>query len=129
MKINNFALFGLVSVAGTAVVVAAPYLIGARLDYQGFLPWMRPGIESFSKLSAAGLFIVGLVAGYLRPGKPLVWGLATMALYPIWAIIEMTLDPTSHNLWPLEFIMYFVYSLIPTTGAAISGVLKPRLLK
>ncbi len=123
MKKADLIFFGLVSITGVAVLTAAPIFTGARLEYPGFLPWLRPGIESFSKLSAAGLLVIGSIAGYLRPGRPFVWGLATMALYPIWAITEMILDPTSHNLWPLEFMMYFIYSLIPTVGAAIAAKL------
>ena len=125
----DIGFFLLFSLMGVAVVSAAPHITGSRLDYPAFLPWMRAGVEGFSKVSALGLFIVGFLAGAVRRDRPWLWGMATMALYPVWAVVEMTLDPKSHNLWPLEFICYAVESLVAVVGAFIGARLSRILIK
>ena len=35
-------------------------------------------------------------------------GFSTIVLFPIASIAELIVDPTSHNLWPLEFFIWHV---------------------
>jgi hypothetical protein len=61
-------------------------------------------------------------------GHPFLLGIATVALLPILAIAEMSVSSATHNLWPLEFIIYGVISLCAFAGA-ITGRFAMRLVK
>lgn len=63
------------------------------------------------------------VAGLIFRSLPaVVVGISMLALLPVAAVAEMMADPTSHNLWPLEFAMYAVISLAPAAGAALGRI-------
>lgn len=66
------------------------------------------------------LFVVGLLLGllFLKQRAPFLGALAVAAL-PLAAVAEMVADPTSHNLWPVEFMFYAFYGAIVATGAAL----------
>jgi hypothetical protein len=68
------------------------------------------------------LVVAGVLAGVLARGRPLLGGLASVALLPVATFVEVLIDPTSHNLWPLEFVMYLVLSLPAIGAAALIGL-------
>ena len=117
MNLYSALTYVFVSLAGLCVVVAAPYLGGGVKEYSSFLPWIRAGVEGQSWWTVGGLAFVGFFAGYLRRQVPWLLGFSTVALLPLWATIEMGLDPTSHNLWPLEFGIYAFWGLMASAGA------------
>lgn len=123
MKKEDAVIFLLVSAAGMAAVSAAPFLVPHAWTQPPY-GILRQGVEDFSKVSALGLFFIGLAAGYARPQKAWVWGWASMVLYPVVAFMEMGQDPASHNLWPLEFICYGAESLCAVAGSHIGGRLR-----
>jgi hypothetical protein len=45
-----------------------------------------------------------------------------LTLLPVAAVAEMMVDPKSHNLWPLEFAISAVISLVPAAGAAVGRI-------
>ncbi|HWL94554.1 MAG TPA: hypothetical protein VNT79_13610, partial [Phycisphaerae bacterium] len=83
-------------------------------------PLVRTAIEGLSALAFVFLFISGLILGALCPKHPVRLGLCTMAAFPLLAFAEMVTDSTSHNLWPIEFVMYGVMSLAAVCGAYIA---------
>ena len=126
-SVKDGLIFFSVAVVGFVAVALAPF--AAKGDWGRMsltAQAVRMGVEEFSWPAALCLFVIGVITGRLRPGRPLLWGLATMALFPVWAFIEIGLDPTSHNLWPLEFIMYAVLSLVGAVGAGLGGKLTGR---
>ncbi len=123
-RIADILYFFGVAFVGAAVVVAVAQASPKHHTYTtGYLPWMRTAAEDFSRYSFLGLAVVGLFAGFIRPQKWALWGFATMVLFPLWAIVEITLDPTSHNLWPIEFVCYGVESLAAVAGARLGSLL------
>lgn len=121
--------FAASALAGFACVVVPAYVlqnennpiplwpIGKVVERIRFLP------------SFIGLFVTGLACGYWQPRYWHLLGLSTVALLPAVAIIEMLLDPKSHNLWPIEFIIYGLYAIPGFLGAAITGVVIRHLMK
>ena len=90
-------------------------------------PWVRTGVENIGAANLVTLFVVGGALGALfcgrgRPAWPFLVGMGTMALFPVFAIAEMFADPTSHNLFPFEFVMYFLVGLIAVAGAYVGYV-------
>jgi hypothetical protein len=78
-------------------------------------PLVRTAIEGMTPFTYAGLFIGGLVLGWFFPyGAAL--GLLTMMPFYASAITEMIVDPRSHKLWPIEFVIYLALSLLAVFG-------------
>ena len=107
-----------------------PVLIHPGQAYNAPLfPLVRAAVERVSWSSAGLLLVAGLIVGCFGAGPPWQLGLATMALFPLSAIAEMFADGTSHNLWPLEFVMYGVLSVPAIVGACVGraarGASKP----
>jgi hypothetical protein len=76
--------------------------------------------------TTALLTIAGFILGYLRPEIWWLLGFATIMLFPIAAICEMVLYPTTHTLWPVEFLMYGILSIPPMIGAFLGSKLKNK---
>ncbi len=72
-------------------------------------------------LPAQILFIVaGFVAGYVYRLNPLLAGFSLFLFFPVTAIWEAINYKGSHNLMPMEFVMFFLYA-IPSIIAAFLG--------
>ena len=63
------------------------------------------------------LFILGVGLGQFVSKRSGLTGCASVVLLPILAIIEMIKDPTSHNLFPFEFITYAFFGGIVLIGS------------
>jgi hypothetical protein len=78
------------------------------------------GIEHFLLLFAGGFFLgVALQSPYCFYSSACILG-----SLPLFAFVEMAKDPTSHNLWPIEFFLYAVFSLIPIAGTGFAWRMK-----
>jgi hypothetical protein len=82
------------------------------------------GPDGFTGFTALCLIISGITLGFLNPKRPWLWGLLTMSLFPVIAIIEMSGNPYSHNIWPIEFVMYAILSFPAIIGAFIGVFMK-----
>jgi hypothetical protein len=121
----DVGLFMLAPLLGVGAIVVGG--IG-MLPYDAPLfPPLRRGIEGMNGVSLFLLLAVGFALGRLSIWNPVLLGLATIVPLPIIAVLDMMVDPTSHNLWPLEFFLYGVLAVIPVVGAFIGwGVRKLR---
>jgi len=103
------------------VAVCLPFYGAPRYPMDAPLfPWVREGVEMLGPINVVLLFVSGGVVGALfgrRPGRAFLLGLATMTAFPFFAMAEMIVEPTSHNVWPIEFFIYFVLGLIAGIGA------------
>ena len=115
-----------VSCLGACLGVAA-YIVPALLMHPdrhynaALFPLLRAGVEQYSRFTAAALLFSGAVLGLIRPGRPWLRGFSTIALLPIVSFLEMGMDPTSHNLFPLEFMCYAVEALPAVLGAYLAS--------
>lgn len=113
----------ILAVAGVAVFVAPVLFISAPWYPSPLFPILRNAVEYLSKGALVWLFVAGGVAGLLFRALPaVVVGMSMLALLPVAAFAEMMADPASHNLWPLEFVMYALIALAPATGAALGRI-------
>jgi len=107
------------AVIGLACVVVPAYMlqdgnipvplwpIGQAIEQMQFIPTLF------------GLLITGIGLGYIQPRYWHLLGLSTVVLLPLIAIVEMAQNSSSHNLWPIEFVLYGVYAFPGFVGAAI----------
>ena len=114
---------------GVSAVILPVWLLSLRRYTAPLFPLVRSGIEGISLLTLVFLFVSGLLLGFFGRGHPFLLGIATMALLPLLAIAEMVVEPTSHNVWPLEFMMYGFVSFSAVFGACIGRLVKSKVMK
>jgi hypothetical protein len=90
-----------------------------------FLPFVRDVVEGMGGLAIGLLFLVTVVAGFVCRAPALLIGPASVAVLPLWALMDMVLGG-SHNLFPIEFFFYGVEAAIGTAGALLGRL--PRTI-
>jgi len=120
--------FAAATLLGLLAIVAPVWILDLRRYSAPLFPLIRSGVEGMSPLTLVFLFCAGFLVGCFGVGHPLLLGIATVALLPILAIAEMSVSSTTHNLWPLEFLIYGLISLCAVAGA-FAGRFAMRLVK
>lgn len=122
----------LASVAGVTCVLA-PYVAvhGFGGTYSSPLfPLLRNAWEDLQPILTVILLLgVGITFGFLWPRYWLVLGASTMLLFPLAATLEMVVDPGSHNLWPVEFMLYGVFIGAPAVAGGVIGSVFAAVMK
>ena len=102
----------------------------------GFPYWQIPHAKASlpSTLYGTGLLVVGVLAAAARAfGKArlltviLTVGGAVPAPILARVAVDTAKDPTSHNLWPFEFIIAAVVGVLCSSAGALVGSLPARL--
>ena len=115
------------------VLVSA--IISAVAGYLAvWLPWKLAGsqtnmVDGMQLISLLYLVLVGFGCGLAVPHRFWVAGLASMALFPVMAVVGVVRDPTSHNLLGMEFIMYGFLTLPALFGGAVGKVIRASLAR
>ena len=99
---------------GLASVFLAVVILEIPPNRESMFPFL---LAEFSWLTLILLFASGIVLGVNFAIHPLMLGFATMAAFPALAFVDMAQNPYSHNLWPIEFVMYGLVSLLAVGGA------------
>ena len=111
------------TISWQVIVVAVIAAVAGYLAV--WIPWTMAGshqnlVDGMQPISLLYLLSVGLGCGLVVPRLFWVAGLASMALFPVMAIVELARDPTSHNLLPLEFVVY-AFLTIPALFGGVLG--------
>ena len=121
MKTNVIWIYLLTSIFGVISIVLPTFFLPDLKQYDSPLfPIIRTGFEGISIWSFGLLLLSGFGVKLLSKLSGWKIGLATMAFFPILAIIEMIVDSSSHNLLPFEFIGYALYSVPGIIGAYLA---------
>lgn len=67
------------------------------------------------------LLAVGTLLGFFSVRLWWLLGPLTMLVFPVVALIDMMIWPTSHSLWPFEFILYGLFCIPGFVGAFIGS--------
>jgi hypothetical protein len=130
----NTAARSISEVAITAIAGFAAFIAPIMLDPPNVLPKaplfpiVREAVEHTRLSSFIALATVGLLAGLFARTHWALLGIATVALFPVCTIAELIADSTSHNLFPMEFVMYAAFS-IPAIVAAGLGRLPRAIIR
>ena len=130
MKTNVIWIYLLASILGVISIVLPTFFLHDLKQYDsGLFPLIRTGIEGISMWSLGLLFLSGFGVKLLSKLSGWKIGLTTMAFFPIMAILEMFVVSGSHNLFPIEFILYAVYSVPGIIGAYIAQGIQKVFVK
>jgi len=130
--IIEFGWYTVAIVFGTLATILPPYLTGSVVvpDPFSFFSFVndateRAGIFEY-RIRQALFFAFGILIGWRSPRKWVVKCLATMAAFPIIAIVDMSMGSKEHNLFPIEFFFYGWVTLPALTGAGLVQLVMRR---
>lgn len=120
---SELGVGGIIAMMVGIVSVVLPAVVIPMEPYEAVVfPLVRTAIEGLTPITYIGLAVGGLGLGwYFR--HPILLGLATMCPFYLFSLIEISINPRSHKLWPIEFAIYFALSLIAVVGAVISAAI------
>jgi hypothetical protein len=125
MKANVFWFYLLASILGVISIVLPTFFLTDLKEYDAPLfPIVRTGLEGISLWSFALLLLSGFGVQLLSQLPNWKIGLTTMALFPIMVLCEIMVDTSSHSMFPIEFILYLMYSIPAMIGAYIAQKIK-----
>lgn len=123
-------VFALGAVLGIISIIIPPlWIVDVKVYESPLFPLLRTGIEGMSGWSYLFLFSSGIFLGAIYPKREILWGISTMSLFPILAFLEMMKDPYSHNLWPIEFVIYGFTTIPGIIGAYAGTFIRKRFAK
>lgn len=105
---------------GFLAVLLPPYLQSREVPPFWFFDAVAYAIEKQTYWTLVLLFGAGLLIGWRSPRYWPLKCCATMASFPIIAIVDMMLHPMSHNLWPFEFAIYAAETIPALAGGALA---------
>jgi hypothetical protein len=109
------------------VILAVPTMMAHGWP-GSFSKLLRDIVERMGMIHLYLLFLSGLVWGLAVERPYSRWGAASqLGSFPIFAIIQMIGDPTSHNLWPLEFMIYGFLAMVGLAGVKAVELITSRL--
>ena len=127
-RIQTGMVFAIGAALGVISIIIPPlWIVDVKAYESPLFPMVATGIEGMSRWTLFFLFSSGIFLGGIHPKRGWLLGLSTMSLLPILAFFEMLADPYSHNLWPIEFVIYGFLTIPGITGAYI-GVFIRRIL-
>lgn len=65
------------------------------------------------------LAMSGIIIGFLTRRLCVLLGMSSILIFPSVAIYEVLRAPSSHNLWPFEFVIYIAFSIPAILGACV----------
>tara|TARA_B110000003_G_scaffold133726_1_gene135739 strand:+ start:464 stop:850 length:387 start_codon:yes stop_codon:yes gene_type:complete len=109
------------SILGIISLILPTYFLTELKQYESPLfPIIATAVNGISIWAIILLVISGFSISLFSKIEGWKIGLSTMALFPIMSILEMIVDTSSHNLFPLEFIFYAVLAIPSIVGAYIA---------
>lgn len=130
MRLKNVSALIVASILGMLSIILPVFILGDLKPYDSPLfPIIRTGIEGISTYSLSFLFLSGFIVKFFSNVPSWKIGLMSMVLFPLAAICEMIVDSSSHNMFPIEFIFYGIYTIPTIIGAYFSQLIKSFVIK
>jgi hypothetical protein len=123
------------SMLAAAILGVAAIILGvvgdpsARHYDAPLFPLIRTGIEGMNGGTLLFLAVVGLLVASVGEAPPLLIGLCTMAFFPFLSLAEVLIDPKSHSLLPLEWLLYAFETIPGIAGAYLAWGIRRRTMR
>ncbi len=126
-KLLNVTLPVASALSGVAAVAATAYIHG--LDKREESPvalfeWLFTvyvNLEFFPTILL--LFVIGLVGGLAFPSRWILIGASSMLVFILAAVLEIMWGVGAHNVWPIELIIYFFFTIPSLAGAGMGRLI------
>ena len=114
------------------LIVALIAAVGGYLAV--WIPWFLAGahknmVKGMEPISLLYLALVGFGCGLVVPRRFWVAGLASMAFFPVMAMVGVFRDPTSHKLLGIEFVIYGFLTLPAILGGGLGRITRALLAR
>ena len=131
LQSTNVWVFVVAAVLGFFSVILPAYLFpGKKVVFYDapLFPLIATAIKNLSILpTTLLLMLTGCILGYLKSEIWWLLGFSTILVFPISSACEMILYPTTHNLWPLEFLVSASLSIPSLIGAFLGSKFKSKM--
>jgi hypothetical protein len=110
--VSTFAAF----IAGALAWVLPPHALGRIVDHYPptAWPWLGDGLWNAMPLVSVPItMVIGALYGFFNPKCWYLSFLATWLIVPFNIVLDGTHDPTSHNLFPFELL---IFAALPTSS-------------
>ncbi len=130
MKTKRIISFVTIAILGMSSIVLPVFFLDDLKHYDSPLfPLIRTGIEGISMYSLGFLIFSGFIVKLFSDESSWKIGLMSMVLFPLAAICEMIVDLSSHSIFPIEFILYGLYSIPVIIGAYLAQSIRWFVMK
>ena len=103
--------------AGAAVLMLPVMMDPAHERYSAAVfPMVRDAVEGVKPLSLLLLLVLGGLLGVSCTSRTVPLAAATVAIFPVWSILDVAFGGGSHHLLPVEWLIYAFYAVIVGTG-------------
>jgi hypothetical protein len=83
--------------------------------------------NNYSILTAGLFLLAGLIIGYYFKLNPWLAGISLILIFPITAFYEATVYRGSHNLIPIELVVYLIWSIPSIAGIYLGRFISHRI--
>ena len=114
---------------GALAWVLPPHVMGRIVErYPGTTwGWLGDGISNIQpSLSVPIIVIIGIVYGFMNPRWFAIAFIATFWILPFNIALDISNNPSSHNLFPFELVIFAFYNLPSFVGAWIGRFLNTK---
>ena len=123
-------VFAIGAALGIISIIVPPLcIVDVKVYESPLFPMVRTGIEGMSLWTLLFLFSSGIFLGVIYPKREILLGISTMSLFPVLAFLEMGKDPYSHNIWPIEFVIYGFTTIPGIIGAYAGAFIRKKFIK
>ena len=77
-------------------------------------------VDGMQPITILMLLLIGFLSALFAPKRFWLGGVSAIALLPILAVVEMIRDPSTHNLFPIEFLIYGFLTLPGILGGYLA---------
>ena len=127
--VSHVVGLSLSALLGICAVTLPVFIFSMRHYNAPLFPIIRTGVEGMTWLTFVILFVGGIILGRFFSIRPLLLGMFSMAAMPVLAILEMIVAPESHNLFPVEFFLYAVVSMVTVGGIFLGHRIRYKMFK
>ena len=130
MKTKRIISIVIIAILGmSSIVLPVFFLDDLKHSDSPLFPLIKTGIEGISMYSLGFLIFSGFIVKLFSDVPSWKIGLMSMILFPLAAICEIIVDSSSHNMFPIEFIVYGFLTIPAIIGAYTSQLIKSFVIK
>ena len=116
---------GIAFLVGAAILVLPVALDPSHGEHSAaFLPLVGDAVEGLKPYSLLLLIVFSIFMGAVFRAPVLLAAACTVAVFPLWSAIDMSMRSNGHNLFPIEWAIYAFYGTLALLGCGIGRAVR-----